>query len=307
MRPMISDKLLRSSRVAGFTLVELIIVMVISGLISGAVVLLVRQPLQNYAEISDRTELTDIADNALRLLARELRAAVPNTVRISGDGRTLEFIPSLGGGRYFAPADVSSPLEVALNFSVLAATTFTAAFAQPPPPLPNALVPGNFIVIYNLGPGFSFSDAYQTGANNGNRAEIVNVAGNNIQIGDPQAAGAPTATNVFARSPVPNGSPTQRFHVAGRPVIYRCTPTGVGGNGELRRIAGLAFSPVQVVPIAPGAGDLVVDNVSSCLFRAVTSAHRIGALVTLDLTIQRNGPNQPVVTLSRQVQIDNTP
>ena len=311
MRRTISDMAPAQFRMAaGFTLIELIVVMVISGLISGAIVVLVRQPLNNYVEASQRTETADIADAALRQIARELRMAVPNTIRISADGRALEFIPALAGGRYFAPGDVSNAGEAALNFSNPGATVFTATFADPPAPIapPSPFAAGNFIIVYNLGTNFSLVDAYQTGAANGNRAQIVGVAGNNITFGDPQAAGPPTNVNVFARAaPLENGSPTQRFHVASGPVIYRCQPRASGGTGQLRRITGQGFNAVQAIPAAAGLGDLLVDNVQTCLFNSVVSAHRNGALVSLQLTVQRAGSNQPTLTLFRQLQVDNTP
>ena len=292
----------------GFTLIELIVVMVISGLISTAIVVLVRQPLQAYVETAERAEVADISDAALRMMARELRTAVPNSIRISADGRAIEFIPAFGGGRYFVAGDVTQGGQQALSFTNPASTTFTAAFANPPAPLAPPFVAGNFVIVYNLGTGFSLLDAYQTGNANGNRAQIVAVAGNNIQIGDPQPAGAPAAVNVFARAaPLENGSPTQRFHVAGAPVIYRCQPAGAGGNGQLRRITGQGFNAVQVIPVASGLGQLLAENVQSCSFTSVVSAQRIGALMSLQLTLRRPGANQPTMTLFRQLQIDNTP
>jgi prepilin-type N-terminal cleavage/methylation domain-containing protein len=72
-------KHLRSQR--GFTLVEAIIVMVLTGVLAGVMVLFIRQPVQNYVDAAGRAGLTDTADLALRRMARELRSALPNSIR----------------------------------------------------------------------------------------------------------------------------------------------------------------------------------------------------------------------------------
>ena len=92
------------TRSRGFTLMEMVIVIVILGVIGGIASTFLRSPLQGYFDSMSRARLVDIADTALRRIARDLQAALPNSVRTipSGGVQYLEFIPTVGGGRYRA-------------------------------------------------------------------------------------------------------------------------------------------------------------------------------------------------------------
>ena len=82
---------------AGFTLIEAIMVMVITGILA-ALVASFASPLKGYFDATARADLADVADTALRRMARELHAALPNSVRVSGS--YIEFLPTTIGGRY---------------------------------------------------------------------------------------------------------------------------------------------------------------------------------------------------------------
>ena len=83
----------------GFTLVEMIIVIVITGIIGGMVAMFIRMPVQGYVDSARRAEMTDIADTALRRIGRDLRTAVPNSVRVPARGLDLHRIPADEGWR----------------------------------------------------------------------------------------------------------------------------------------------------------------------------------------------------------------
>ncbi|MEH0167931.1 prepilin-type N-terminal cleavage/methylation domain-containing protein [Roseateles microcysteis] len=83
---------------AGFTLVEMVIVIVITGVLAVSLALFLRPALDIYLSSSTRAALSDDADTALRRLLRDVRSAVPNSVRIPND-QCLELVPSTGGGR----------------------------------------------------------------------------------------------------------------------------------------------------------------------------------------------------------------
>ncbi|NCN89388.1 MAG: prepilin-type N-terminal cleavage/methylation domain-containing protein, partial [Gallionella sp.] len=53
----------------GFTLIEMIVVIVITGIIAGIVAIFIKAPVQGYVDSARRAELTDIADTAVRRLA----------------------------------------------------------------------------------------------------------------------------------------------------------------------------------------------------------------------------------------------
>ncbi|HUW25500.1 MAG TPA: type II secretion system protein, partial [Gallionella sp.] len=90
----------------GFTLVEMIMVIVITGIIGGMVAVFLKAPIQQYMDVSRRADMTDIADTALRRIGRDVRLALPNSVQVhtSGSGTStvyyLDFLETTGGGRY---------------------------------------------------------------------------------------------------------------------------------------------------------------------------------------------------------------
>jgi len=129
----------------------MIMVIVITGIIGGMVAVFLKAPIQQYVDVARRADMTDIADTALRRIGRDLRLALPNSVRVTGvcggPGTTcfIEFLPTTGGGRYRAALAATAPLGNMLDFTNAADNSFDVLG---PPVTANA---GDFLVIYNLG------------------------------------------------------------------------------------------------------------------------------------------------------------
>ncbi len=280
----------------GFTLVEMIMVIVITGIIGGMVAVFLKAPIQQYMDVARRADMTDIADTALRRITRDVRLALPNSVRvtgaISGAGScngsevcTLEFVPTKGGARYRAGAggdelDFSSSTDG--SFDVLAVTGQGVDIAN-----------GDSIVIYNL--GITGADVY---AGSSRRAAIAPFGSNLTNVSfDP------------AGTQFPFDSPGHRLHVVSTPVSYVCAPTPGGTGGTLTRYWGYAIQAAQ--PTALGTlssanpGALLATNVSSCSFTYDPNvvAQRSG-LATMHLAITKDGET---VTLYNAAHVSNQP
>jgi MSHA biogenesis protein MshO len=268
-----------SQRQRGFTLIEMMIVIVISGIIAAAVAVFMRAPVQSYFDTTRRAEVTDRTDTVLRRIGRDLRLALPNSVRVAtvGANTAIEFLVTRSGGRYRASLTSAGTGDM-LDFSSGADNSFDVLG----PAVQVAL--GDQIVIYNLGiPG---ADAYA-----GDTRRAYPGAGGAL-------ANIPyTATG----TPFPFSSPDNRFHViAGSPVAYNCNLA----TGQLTRHAGYAIAAAQSVP-PPVAGDLIAENVTACAFTydPLAIAQRAG-LVTMTLTMTRSGE---AVTLYQTVHVNNVP
>ncbi|MGH8595734.1 MAG: PulJ/GspJ family protein, partial [Gammaproteobacteria bacterium] len=89
----------------GFTLVEMITVMVIAGILAGVVWRAIAPQIEGFQDTAQRAKLVDITDTALSRMTRELRLALPNSVRVNAGGTAVEFLRSLTGGRYRVEPD----------------------------------------------------------------------------------------------------------------------------------------------------------------------------------------------------------
>jgi MSHA biogenesis protein MshO len=282
----------------GFTLVEAIIVITIIGVLGGIVAVFIRLPVQGYADSARRAELADTADLALRRIARDLRLALPNSIRVNASQDGLEFLITKTGGRYLSGDDGADSALPVLDFSDPSNLTFTVVGA-----LPSQLVPGqDYLVINNLGPGFSPADAYGAGQAQRNIARIAALGPSTISLVD----------NPFGRQLPPLSSAGQRFQVVSGPVTYYCG-LEADGSRSLTRQSGYPISVNQVdnpVPAsgATGAGErrLLAARVASCKFEYSSMANQRSALVILTLALQPQGSND-TVRLVHQVHVDNTP
>ena len=273
----------------GFTLVEMIVVIVITGILGGIVAMFIRAPMQGYVDSARRAEMTDIADTALRRIGRDLRLALPNSVRVTQVGTVyyLEFIPTSGGGRYRSGAGGTNNV---LDFTA-ADTSFEVLGPMPP-----AFVGGESIVVYNL--GIAGASAYD---NTSRTTTVVTAAGNIINIAAPG--------KLF-----PFDSPGHRFQVITTPVTYVCAPVAGGAGGTLTRYWGYNITAAQPTSIAaltaanggtlpPNA--LLATNVGACsiTYDANVVAQRSG-LVTMRLGITEHGET---VTLYNAAHVSNVP
>lgn len=258
----------------GFTLVEMIISIVITGIIVSMVAMFGRGQVDAYIDAGNRAELSDAADTTLRRVARELQSALPNSVRLSGNN-FLEFVPIHDAGRYRVELDSTGGGDF-LNFASNTDTTFDVLG----PPV--TILAGDQLVVFNLGqPG---SDVYE---GTSRRAATPGVGLNNITF-------APAGTQF------PLTSPQNRFQVVGGPVTYECT------GAALVRHSGYGFLAAQPVAFGAlgGVTALLADNVTGCAFNYTPAILQRNGLVVLRLTLTRNGES---VELLHQVDVLNTP
>jgi MSHA biogenesis protein MshO len=275
-------------RQAGFTLVEAVIVITIIGILGAVVAVFIRMPIQNYQDSLARAELTDIADLALRRMARDLRLALPNSIEVPGGmGSSITFLMTRTGGRYLAAEDGVSSAPV-LDFINPDNKTFTMIGRMPSGK--QAIQPNvDFVVVNNLGiPGASARDG-------DNIALITGVT----RVSDDQHV-ISLANNPFAAQSPPMPSPTSRFQVVSGPVGYSCA------GGTLLRTWDWSMIPGRASDTAAGQSSALANRVSSCSFSYNQDANRRTGMVILTLELEM--PNEGgKVSLVHQVHVGNTP
>jgi MSHA biogenesis protein MshO len=307
-------------RARGFTLVEAVISIAIIGIVAGMVAVFIRVPVLSYRDTVDRAELTDQADLALRRVARDIRLALPNSVRVTDDGSRLEMLLTRSGARYLSADDGITTVPV-LSFDTPGLNNFSAvgmpaSFAQ--------VRAGDLVVVYNLGEGFDEANAYDlasTGINActptttdataaGNIACIKGVSAESTEIINGWRIPVVTVTmagNPFARQKVPMESPEKRFQVISGPVSFFCAQN-TDGRLALWRAWNYPISSGPQPPPASASRALVATGLTNCnVFSYGSAASRRTGLVRIALELRGRADNPAVVRLVHQVHVDNTP
>lgn len=303
-----------SLRAAGFTLIELVVVIVLSGIIAVLVGRNIARPIEAFTDTARRAALVDEAETALNRVTREVRLALPNSVRLSG-GQAVEFLRTRTGGRYRAqidPGGGSDPLDFTLatdTFDVLGAVREFGQICAGD--LPNcggatatstaACMNGGAVdclVVYNTGQPADCATlaAGRTNAYCGDNVagvKNVDVAGRSLEFVHDVATGFPFP------------SPNQRFHIVDTPVSFICNL----GTGTLTRYSGYSIGPQQPTVVLPPAvtGRTLADNVVACNITYDPGTLTRAALVTMSITLADPSAPAERVRLFQQVHVPNVP
>lgn len=265
-------------RSTGFTLVEMIVSIVVAGIVISMVGMFLRRQIDSYVDVSNRAQLADEADTALRRIGRDLQSALPNSVRLDVSRNYLEFVPIRDAGRYRADVDNAGAGDF-LNFTSAVDNTFDVLGPAV------TVAAGDQLVIFNLGQ--AGSDVY---AGTSSRA---------ISTGAGTVSSLQYTLGALGQFPL--ASPQNRFQIVGGPVTYQCDLA----TNTIRRHSGYAFQAVQ--PTAFGAGatsSVLVGDVTACPFNYLPAVLQRNGLVVLRLTLTRNNES---VELLHQVDVLNTP
>ena len=293
------------SSASGFTLIELVMVIVLIGILAGVASIFITRPIEAFIDTNRRAELVDIAETALHRISRETRHALPNSVRLANNGSrfAIEFLRTSAGGRYraqSASAGISDPLNFTVNtdsFDILGGLPAfnlvdTAGGTGGRATCLNNTV--DCIVIYNTGTSANDFNAY---------------AGNNIA-----AITAITNTSLtFNNTDVPGwrfpaSSPVRRFFVVDTPMSFVCD----NSTGELWLYQNYSIQLAQPVAAAAFvvAGAMLANQISNC--NANTFQYNDGAgqrygLVIIRLTVTANDGSGEQISLLQQVHVLNAP
>ncbi|MBI3346047.1 MAG: type II secretion system protein [Burkholderiales bacterium] len=270
------------ARQHGFTLIEAVMVIAITGVVIAMVSIFIVPATTAYFASSARAQLGDQADTALRRIARDLALALPNSARVSPSGLSLELIPVSGAARY--ATDSGNPLQFGVidaGFDIIGPALKLSHASQQ-------------LAWYNLGAGIPDADAYTL---------------SNVRTSTSAAGNATTVSITGAALPNALMAPPYRVYAIEPPVSYRCDLTA----RTLTRYSGYGFVATQPDPPSGGTGAVLARNVSACTFsfNAGAVAARYG-LVTLQISLSSSqnvslSDGGETVSLYQAVHVDNLP
>ena len=256
-----------SRHARGFTLVELIVTMVVLGILALGSTRFLTDAASGYAATNSRAQLANQARHTLNRLAREVRGALPGSVRTAAG--CLEFIPTQQATRY-------STLPVGLG-----ATDFLAAALPSGASVSNAraaVLPASNPYVLTTGSAIS---------------PVVSVSAPDAQNRVTVSFGA---THQF-----PNFSPLDRVYFVSEPRSY-CLD-----GGHLWRYDGYGFiDPQPTAAALPGAlpGRTLFARNATATFSVSAATLSRSAVVQLQLTLSAAGDT---VRLDHLAQIRNVP
>lgn len=274
----------------GFTLIELIVVIVVGAIVAGSVALFMRPAIDSFVGTRVRSDIADQADTALRRIQRDVRRAVPNSLRVPSN-QCFELVPSASGGRYRMGPDVTndspSPCSASTNPSTCAAwvdTSDTTSLFDTLSPLATTPSVGDWVVFNNQ----NGNDVYE----GNNRSAITSVASTPATTQGYTRLGI----NALQISPGYNGG---RFTVVSQSepsVFYVCSGADgtVDGNGNgkgtlYRLVRSFNATYPTSCPSVSGAVPLAT-RVQSCSFvyDPNQGATQQSGFLWMELSITRN-------------------
>lgn len=276
-------------RNSGFTLMELIIVIIIMGVMSLGIAGFIKLSTQTYLNVTERDELLANARFSVERLNREVRNAVPNSVRVATDDPTaatkqcLEFVMITASTVYtelsVAPKDKADKLNV-IPFVNNQGNVYSC----------NNTDCGEKVVVYPLSP----ADVYS--GHDDNLSKVFTI----------ETYTAPELSLTAGEVNFKEYSPTSRAFIFKEPVSY-CVE-----SGELNRYSGYSFNTIQVLPpnvnITNGNESLMAKNLSfdanDLPFDVVPASLQRNAVVQIKLNFIRDGEQ---VIFDHAIHIKNIP
>ena len=264
----------------GFTLLEIIIVVVILGVLAIGVTTYIGFGTQVYTDATDRTEVVSSARFSIERLNREIRSALPNSVRVNGNTakQCIEFMPIVLSTIYTDIAVLPEPSTAAIKVIAFDEETFNRGFS-----------PALYVGVYILN-----AMALYDGTNN----KVFQLANSNItKVGNEWTISLDSA-QTFAEE-----SPTKRLYFFNDAVSYCIQNTRLTRHQNYSRNNDNTPSTSGVLM----AEDINIHDNNGVLvapFKLTKTTQLRNAMVLINLTFDHN--NEKVV-FNNEIQVLNVP
>ena len=268
----------------GFTLIEIIMVIVILSVLSLGSVQFISFGAQGYVDTVRRSELSATATIVNEKISRLVRDALPGSVRVNSTADCLEFVPVLSASRYVQAPIVGSPVSNTVVHMV---------------PVDSALDQVGFLAIYPVTDDVNdiYDDVSSPGIVSNNTASVTGSSG-----------GASIFTFSGGNSfEYIRGSPQKRVFLTDAPMAFCQDGSQLffyRNYGFVGDITNLAAALPTTVPNRL----LVADNLlaGSAVFSILAASLRRNAIVAYEFEFE-DSTNDESLAINQEVQIRNVP
>lgn len=236
-----AKRMARSKR--GFTLVEMVTVILILGILVVGVSSFIIFGTRIFVESSSVDQVLSQSRFAVERMTRELRSAVPNSVRLNGNGLTYQCVE-------FAPIEASTTylaMPIAPSAAALTGTVILNATDN--------IKDNQYIWIYPLTDNDVYNSARQK------RAQIKTFT----PLGEPPNPANQVTLTFMASTRFAEASPRQRIYFGSSPVSYCFEKSSSSNELILKRYTGYGLNVSQPTPSSMSAGVLMAQNVANAL------------------------------------------
>lgn len=263
----------------GFTLIELIIVIVISGIIAVGATRFVAHTASGYVATALRQGNAAMGVIVSEKISRELRSALPNSVRVNVAQDCIEFVPVLAAAKYSAAPVVPLTADSSITMSYINCAGCSGS--------------DEHAVIYPS----SQADAYTQGSTTALTTAQATVA-------------SATSVTLASNHSFPADSPSRRLYIVGEPISY-CYASESGENG-IFRYSGYGFNTSMVSRPSGGTRSMLVNNVSANTveFDVDPATLTRNALAEISFEVSVSAPYSAAnesLYIDQEVQIRNVP
>lgn len=267
-------------RAGGFTLTELIMVIVILGIIASISVRFIQFSTQGAIDTANRQRLAMAAGIISEQLSRELRSALPGSVRTGEGGQCIEFFPVWAGSSYIDGEGSLTLNEELASFRAL--------------PFSRATDEADHVFVYPYAEASFPADLYSDGAlTRAGLASVNDLGGGEVEV-------SLSGTHTFTAH-----SPRRRVLLAKGPVTY-CQGENAqsrflfryrdyGRNSSATRETD-GTREVAAMPLVPG----------SLEFTFLPPTQQRNGVVTFEFDLQSEDSEESLA-VSQEVQIRNVP
>lgn len=257
----------------GFTLIELISVLVILALISVVGSRFLITAANAYQQTQIRTKMIGKGRAAIEQMSRQLRGAVPNSLRVSASGRCVEFLPTVAGTLYMG--DVADELNGANGQDTISTSAFNLGLGVP-----------EYIVI---------------GAYDSSEIYTVSSPAARVNLSNTLTGGSLTSVSLSANHIFKRNSVRKRLFIASTPRRF-CVVAD-----ELRMYSNYGLLTSTMTDANPGGdSDLMATDVASNNIVFSLSTGSLDRNAAIDIALQFS-KNSALLTLNQQVLLRNVP